>query len=141
MDELKRFNSLLTELNGAYHDAAVKLGLSDSAMGVLYALCHYGGSCPLAQIVRFSGISKQTINSALRKLEAEGAVYLKPAGRRKKLVCLTEAGQELANRTVTRLMALENGIFDSWTREECRAYIGLQERYLNQFKERLKELV
>jgi len=141
MNELKRINSLQSELNGAYHDAAVKLGLSDSAMDVLYALCHYGGSCPLAQLVRFSGISKQTINSALRKLEAEGTVYLRPTGRRTKQVCLTEAGRELAGRTVMRLMALENGIFDSWTEEENQAYIGLQQRYLNQFKEQLKELV
>jgi len=140
MDKLTRIRSLQSELDGAYHDAGVKLGLSDSAMVVLYAMCHYGGSCPLSQIVAFSGISKQTINSALRKLEAQGVVYLEAAGQRKKLVCLTQAGRELAERTVLRLMELENGIFASWTEADCRAYIDLQQRYLDQFREKLRKL-
>ena len=29
--ELRRFNRLLGELNGLYHEAAVRLGLSDSS--------------------------------------------------------------------------------------------------------------
>lgn len=70
---MKRFNYLTTEIDAAYHEAALKLGLSDSAMLILYAICNSGDECPLSDIPHLSGISKQTVNSALRKLEHEGA--------------------------------------------------------------------
>ena len=74
--ELKRLNYLTSEIDAAYHEAARKLGLSDSTMMVLYAACNNGGSCLLSDICKISGTSKQTINSALRKLEADGLIYL-----------------------------------------------------------------
>lgn len=140
MNELKRMNYLMSETNEAYHGAAVKLGLSDSAMTILYAICNSGGSCLLSEITRMSGTSKQTINSALRKLEREGIIYLEAAGNRKKLVCLTKEGKALAECTAMRVMAVENAILDSWTQEERRVYLDLQQRYLDQFKEKTKEL-
>ena len=69
--ELRRFNHLLGEINGVYHEVSVKLGLPDSVMMVLYTLCSEGDPCPLQVIVRQSGASKQTINSAIRRLERE----------------------------------------------------------------------
>jgi hypothetical protein len=41
--ELKRLNYLTSEIDAAYHEAARKLGLSDSTMMVLYAACNNGG--------------------------------------------------------------------------------------------------
>ena len=75
-EEMKRFNHLLGELDGAYHEISFKLGLSDSAMTILYTICDKGESCLLQEICLQSGVSKQTINSAIRKLEAEGILYL-----------------------------------------------------------------
>lgn len=80
----------MSELDTAYHDAALKLGMSDSVMLVLYTLCPCGGECMIGDIT--SGASKQTINSALRKLESEGSVYLEIFEGRKKKVHLTEKG-------------------------------------------------
>ena len=34
--ELKRFNYLTNEIDAAYHEAALHLGLSDSALMILY---------------------------------------------------------------------------------------------------------
>ncbi|MDE7293551.1 MAG: hypothetical protein K2N72_03910, partial [Oscillospiraceae bacterium] len=39
---LKRFNDLHLEINAAYHEAALRLGLSDSAFHVLYTVCCEG---------------------------------------------------------------------------------------------------
>ena len=74
--EMKRFNHLIGEIDAVYHDMALKLGLSDSAMRILYTICNNGESCLLQEICHLSGISKQTINSAIRKLEADEIVYL-----------------------------------------------------------------
>ena len=77
--ELRRFNHLLGEINGVYHEVSVKLGLPDSVMTVLYTLCSEGDPCPLQVIVRQSGASKQTINSAIRRLEREEIIGLEAA--------------------------------------------------------------
>ena len=71
--DLKRFNYLARELDAAYHEINVKLKISDSTMLILYAICDHGDSCPLRDIYYQFGISKQTINSALRKLEEDSA--------------------------------------------------------------------
>ena len=73
---LKRYNYLLGETNAAYHDASSKLGLTYSSMTVLYVVCNTGDTCPLRDICRNADISKQTVNSALRRLEADGLIYL-----------------------------------------------------------------
>lgn len=138
--QMKRFNLLSSEIDAAYHEAALKLGLSDSAMLILYTICSRDKNCLLSDIMQMSGASKQTINSALRKLEAEGIVYLEVFSGKKKKVCLTDKGQQIAQDTVLRLMKMENDIFASWTKEEWETYMELTQRYLNTFKEKMKEL-
>ena len=101
--DLKRFNCLTAEIDAVYHDAALRLGLSDSALMILYTVCTYGESCLLYDITRLSGVSKQTIHSALHKLADEGVVYLEPVSGRKKRVCLTETGKAFADVTVSDL--------------------------------------
>lgn len=138
--ELRHFNRLLGEINGFYHETAVKLGLSDSVMAVLYVLCSEGERCPLQEIVRQSGASKQTINSAIRKLEQEGAVRLERGEGRGKNVCLTGPGRELARRTVLPVIRIEDEVYASWTAEELRAYLEQTEQFLTAMREKTKQL-
>lgn len=138
--EMARFNHLNAEIDAAYHDAALKLGLSDSAMLILYTICSNGDSCLLSDITRLSGVSKQTINSALRKLESQEIVYLEAAGGHKKKVCLTDQGKVLTEQTVQRIIAMENEIFGSWEPQEWALYVELTQRYLTAFKEKVKTL-
>lgn len=138
--ELKRYNYLVSEIDAAYHEISSKLGLPDSSMIVLYTICDSGDSCLLRDIVHNSGISKQTVNSALRKLEAEGIIYLEHAGAKNKSVCLTIKGKKLADRTARRIIDIENDIFASWSSEDMNKYLELTERYLLDFKDRLRQL-
>ncbi len=137
---MKRFNHLLGEIEAVYHDIALKFGQSDSAMSILYTICDYGESCPLQEICQRSGISKQTINSALRKLETEGIVYLESAGAREKNVCLTGKGKDLAKATAIRVIEAENGILASWPKEDVEKYLELTERFLAGIQEKAKEI-
>ena len=125
---LKRLNCLLSEMDAAYHEAAQRQGQNDSTSRILYAVCES------------TGLSKQTVNSALRKLEADGILYLEPSGARSKRVCLTEAGLRVADATAGRLIRLENSIFDEWPAEDVQQYLGLMERYLQAFRCKLPEL-
>ena len=136
--QMRKFDLLVSETDMAYHDAALKLGLSDSAMLILYTLCLSGGECLLSDIT--SGASKQTINSALRKLEADQVVRSELFKGRKKKVYLTEKGKQFAKDTVLRVIEIENEIFGQWSEEERTVYMNLTRRYLTDFKEKIKEL-
>ncbi len=112
---LRRFNYLSAEIGAAYHEMSFQLGLSDSAMQILYTICDCGqdGTCLLQTICRQTGLAKQTINSALRKLETEGVLYLEAIGAKGKNVCLTKTGKQLAENTAMRMIKAENEIWDS----------------------------
>lgn len=140
LNEIKRFNLLLSEINAAYHEAALRLGLTDSAMLVLYTICTIGNGCPLAEIVRCSGASKQTVNSAIRRLEQDGMLYLAPDGSKKKTVYLTADGRELTKQTVARVIEVENTIFSAWPREDIEKIIALSQTYLTAFRQHLTTL-
>ena len=137
---MKRFNYLLGELGAVYHDMALKLGLPDSAMNVLYTICDQGESCLLQNICRWSGLIKQTINSAIRKLEAEGILYLEPAGAKNKRVCLTEKGKAFAAKTAGKVIQMENEVLASWTKEDIEKYLDLTKQFLEAMKEKAKSL-
>lgn len=128
--DLKRYNHLIGEINAVYHEISLKLGLSDSAMIILYTICEYGTECPLQEIRHLSGLSKQTINSSIRKLESEGIVYLESLGPKSKKVCLTEQGKLLTEQTAGQILRTENDIFASWPQEDVEKYITLTEAYL-----------
>ncbi|MCM1543865.1 MAG: MarR family transcriptional regulator [Ruminococcus sp.] len=139
-EDMKRFNFYSAEIENAYHDAALRLGLSDSTMIVLYSICNSGDECMISEITGMTGIRKQTVNSALRKLESEDIIYLEKSNGRKKKVCLTEKGKDFVKLTVLRLINAENEIFDSWTVEERKIYVELTKRYLLEFREKLQTL-
>ena len=138
-EQMKRYNYLVSELDAAYHWAANKLGLSDSAMQVLYTVCFFGGSCLLSDIYQLSGVSKQTINSSFRKLEAGGYVRLETHSGLRKAVFFTEAGKEKAENTVAKIIELENRVFHSWPEEDREKYLELTKRYLNDFREGVRQ--
>ncbi len=139
-EQNKRLSLLFSETGAVYHEAALKLGLTDSTMDVLYTICQSDGVCPLGKITALSGMPKQTVNSALRKLERGGMLYLEPAGGRKKQACLTEKGRELCGRTVLRLMGIEDGILENWLPGEREQYLALTRRYLEALREKVREL-
>lgn len=138
--EMKRFNYLVGEIDATYHEASLKLGLSDSALMILYAICDAGEGCLLQEICFYTGISKQTINSALRKLEEEDILYLKPFNAKSKQVFLTDKGRKLSEKTAYRIMQAEDEIFASWEKEDVDKYLELTEKYQRCLREKIEKL-
>ena len=124
-DNIRRINYLMTEIDALYHQAAVKMRLSDSVARVLYTIYEAKGSCLLSEIYKKTGVSKQTINSALRKLEQEGILYLEPYKGNAKKVILTSKGEQYVEQTVAKLYAAEIRSFASWSEAEMKMYISL----------------
>lgn len=139
-DRIHRINYLNAEIEALYHHASWKLGLSDSASIVLYTIYDSGESCLLGDIYKQSGISKQTVNSAVRNLERKGILYLEPHSGRAKKVALTGAGKEYVKATIARLFEAEAAAYASWAEEEIDAHIGLLEKYIASFREQVEKL-
>lgn len=137
---MKRCNHLQGEIEAAYHEAALKFGLADSTQFILYTICYLGDQCLLSEVVRMTGISKQTINSAVRKMEKEGVIRLAAATSKTKKIVLTEAGAALAEKTVLRLLKAEDEIFASWSEADVEKYLELNERFANELKNKITQL-
>lgn len=132
---LKEFNRLYREMDGLYHMLALHAGLSDSAMFILYALAEMGGGCLQKDIAAAYGISRQTINSATKKLEREGILTLTHGKKRDMHMHLTPAGEDLVREKIFPIMELENRSFDLMSPAESRELLRLMEKYLLLFKE------
>lgn len=126
---LLRINHLLAETDAVYHQMSSKLGLADSTMHILYTLLNAGSQCSLKVIRQLSGLPKQTLHSAISKLEDNGYVILLTEGR-SKCARLTESGLALAEATAGRIIAAEDRVYATWTPAELAAYLTLTERYL-----------
>lgn len=127
-------------MEALYHQVSLKLGISDSAMRSLYTVYDNGGTCLLSDIYKQSGISKQTVNSAIRKLESDEILYLELETGREKRVYLTEKGKNYVEKTVARLYAAECEIFATWSEEEINSYIRCMEKYNALFRYQLEQM-
>lgn len=136
---MKRFNYLTQEIDKAYHEASFRLGISDSVMQILYALLSFDNSCAIGDIITL-GVSKQTVNSALRKLENEGYILLEKIDGKKKRVMLTDSGYELAQRTALKIIEIENEIFEQWSQKDLDNYMRLTALYCKMLKEKTADI-
>ena len=137
--EIHRFNDILSETDSLYHEIALRLGLTDSAMSILYCVAQLGNGCPLSQVYKRNGGSRQTVGSALRKMEQEEILYLKAANGKSKNIWLTEKGQRLLEEKIMPVLQMENQIFLSWTEQEVEEYLRLDQKYLNDLKNSIKK--
>lgn len=140
LNSLHRINYLTSELDALYHQAASGVGLADSTMLVLYTIYDNGGSCLLRTIYQQSGISKQTVNSAIRRLESDEILYLTQFKGKSKQVFLTEKGKRFVEETVARIYEAESRAFASWTEEEVNLHVRLLEKYVDSFRTQLLAL-
>lgn len=137
----EQYTYLAGEINALYHEAAVKMGISDSVQNILYVLCDQGSRCSQSEIGRLTGISRQTINSAIRKLERDGIVYLEQGQGRNTIVCLTNQGKAFAAQRVVPLLEAEQKIWNEWTPEEQREYLRLTQKYRDGLKRHLQTML
>lgn len=138
--EMKRYNHLHGEIEAVYHEMSLQFGISDSVSKILYTICSFGDGLLLNDICRSTGLTKQTVNSAIRGLEKKDIVYLEAVDGKSKKVCLTEKGKKFAGNTAFRLIEIENAIFESWSDDDVQKYLELTERFLISLKTMGKRL-
>ncbi|WP_308615462.1 MarR family transcriptional regulator [uncultured Enorma sp.] len=122
---------LYNEIDKLYHAYARGCGLSDCAYWMLYDLVLAGGELPLTRLTASWSYSKQTINSALKSLQARGYVELSfvEGSRKSKLAQLTSAGRAFSEEHIEPAILAEQRAFETLDLEEQRMLVRLVRRY------------
>ena len=136
----KEYNLIDDIMSSAYHEAAVKFHISDSELSILYTLAYHGDGCCQSVLYKETWMPKSTVNSALKKMEREGYLYLQPGKGRNTCVFFTEKGGELARNTVYKLVEMENRIYESWTEEERQMFLRLNRDFADKLTRMVKEI-
>ena len=97
------------QFDALYRSAGERFELPDCSMWVLYFLVSCKEPITQQDLIEKMMFPKQTINSAVMKLAKNGFLELSiiPGTRNRKTILLTDAGKELANNTVVRLLNAE----------------------------------
>ncbi|MCH5278820.1 MAG: MarR family transcriptional regulator [Christensenellaceae bacterium] len=139
---LAEYNSIFKENDDIYHAAAKKLGLSACALWLLYILREKDHVYTQSEICERLFMPKQTINSALKKLEIDGFIELQIGSDRKtKRVVLTESGRRLAGRSADKLLEAERSAFSRMTNEEQDAFLRLFRRFTDLLRDEAERII
>lgn len=136
---LAEYTRLHSEMDGLYHTLAVRAGLSDSALDILYALCVLGDGCLQRDVCALSFTSKQTIHSSIRKLEQDGLLRLQPGQRREVHIRLTPRGSRLIQEKVLPILDLERQAMACLSPEERESFLRLTRQYISHFRTLIKQ--
>lgn len=130
------------EQDSLYHNVAVKYGLSETAMWVLYLASEDCGDLTQQDLCRRSCYAKQTINTAVNSLVKNGFLELIPiqGTRNHKKIRLISAGWKLANSTTKNLKSAEERAYSRLTEEELRVYLDITSRLTAYFREETEQL-
>ena len=139
--KMLELNETMKETDDLYKNLAKKFKMSDCMMWILYILREDDRAVTQSDICNLMCMPKQTVNSSLKKMEAEGYIELLNINdKRSKQVCLTEKGVDLANNTVDRIISKENNALSKMDEEEQELLINLFKKYKDLLKESFMEI-
>lgn len=128
--KFRELNTIMAGTEALYHEAAKRLGVSDVELLILYVLTGQDGACPQRDLYKETGISRSTVNSAIKKMEKDGSVTLRALDGRSTEIKLTEKGRKLSQRTAEKIIEIENRIYESWTESDRRMMIRLNREFI-----------
>ena len=111
------FATLLSGIYNTYHEAALRMGLSDAELVTLYIVCGKGGVCEKSEIYKKAGLTRMALSTALGKLVREEKITLQRSADKSVTVILTEKGAGFADDTVRKMMDIEKEVLSV-----CRVY-------------------
>ena len=139
--KMLELNEIMKETDDLYRNLAKKFKMSDCMIWILYILREDDRSVTQSDICNMMYMPKQTVNSSLKKMEAEGYIELLNINdKRSKQVCLTEKGVDLANNTVDIIISKENNALSKMDKEEQALFINIFKKYKDLLKESFMEI-
>ena len=128
--QLSEYNHVYKENTAISRDLSIRLGLNESTFWILYTLRIEEPPVTQSDMCAILAYPKQTVKSALKKLEQEGLLTLfGERGRGGKPIRLTEAGIKLAEQTVDLVIEGEQKALLDFSAEEQAQLLTLTRRY------------
>lgn len=122
-------NTVWKENSDIYRRMAKIIGLTETELWILYTLRVEPGEITQSRMCEFLHEPKQTVNSALKKMEASGLLVLESGqNRRAKTIRLTETGLRLAQKTVDRVWQTETLALSQFSEEDAERMFALMRR-------------
>ena len=123
------------EEDSVYHSAAVKFGLSDTAMWILYVLSEPDSCVTQQDLCRQGSFPKQTVNTAISNMVKNGYVTLEPipGSRNQKRIVLTDG-------TMCKLRMAEERAYGTLTVDELETYLTMTKRLTDSLKKEISKL-
>ena len=139
--QLQQYNELWQENDSFYRAMAKAMNLPECTMWILYSLRVYQKPMTPSQLCDVMLQPKQTIHSALKKMEADGLLETLPAqDKRSRRLRLTERGIELARRTGDLVIQAEQNALDALPPQDCQQLLTLFRQYTDALHKSLQLL-
>lgn len=129
-ETLRQFNRITKDIDDVYRQMAKKYGIGECSFWIIYTLRLADKPLTQSSICSQMYQPKQTVNSAVKKLESDGlikSVFLDD--KRKKFIILTEKGKAAANSTADMVIDAETQSFSRFPEEKRRLLLEMLEDY------------
>ncbi len=134
----QQISAVSRKINSVYHDLNRKIGLSDTESTILYAIAADGNISQKA-ICSQLGLSKQTINSAVKKMINDE--ILEPlVGQRNERLVVTAKGKQIIEEKISIIVELENRIMNTWTEQDKIELVRLTEKFYKALMDECEKL-
>ena len=135
------YNQLLKECDTVYHTAAANSGLSDCAFWILYTVQDSEHSCTQSEICDGASMPRQTVNSALKKLEKDGYLTLQRIeGKMGKYIHLTERGHTFVQKHIVPVMAAEERACALFSDKEKETFLKIFRVLVDRLKKEITQV-
>lgn len=116
-------------------------GLTNTAFWIIYTIKNEEETYKQKDLCNMWFYSKQTINSALKKLEEQNIIQLiaVPENRKDKKVILTERGKQLASELIEPVIEIEKKSLENI--KERREFLNLFKNYIKTMEEETRKIL
>lgn len=130
---LEECNNLYKRYDSLYRKIARDFEMSESVLFILYFMRIAGGACSQSEICNGILQSKQTVNSAIKKMGEEGLLCLscREGNKKSKCITLTPAGVGVAEKTADRVIEAEAAAISAMSGEEMERFLELYEKFIS----------
>lgn len=132
-DPLAVFHQLYRKMDEIYHLYAKRLGIPDTTLWLLYSLYESDAAYTQRELCSAWHYPPQTVNSALKSLEKQEVIVLKPVpgNQKNKRIVLTEKGKKFTHMIISPLILAEQRTFQSLKKEEKETLLFLTRKYID----------
>lgn len=140
-DFIEQIEQIQKEQESIYHHAAVRFGISDTVMWILYNIYESKEIYTQQELCKKCFWPKQTVNTAVANLVKNGYVRLEmiPGTRNQKKILLTQAGIELAQNTTEYVKAAELRAYGKLSKEELRMLLDVNQKLTSYLREEMEK--